>query len=202
MLEELMQISELNGSIRVTRTERGENAIRLFLDVSAEGRLGTYSPWKVTCNGIREDRVSPGFAYELRLFKDHVLLWPFTVRRTSISFYGQSSNPYAVVGALYQRHWDLVGKWLPFHRFLNNSVRLTELIAGGFGVLADGPESLVLAYEEVMQQHGFKTLHSDPRMPVYWSGGKWQEEKTNLSVLTFNGSYIVAEQFQAEVSQP
>jgi hypothetical protein len=120
------------------------------------------------------------------------------MRTSATSFYGKSANPSAVVGGLYERHWELAGKWIPFHRFLNPGVRLTELIAGGFGMLAEGPEPLILAYEEVMQQHGFSTTHRDPRQPVYWGGEGWLAEKAVLSALVLDESYVVAEHFAAK----
>ncbi len=142
--------------------------------------------------------MSLGYAYDLQFSNDHVLLWPHAGRQSATSFYGRAENPSAVAGALYQRHWELAGKWLPFHRFLNPGVRLTELIAGGFGMLAEGPEPLILAYEEVMQRHGLSTSHRDPRKPVYRGGDGWLEQKAALSVLILGESYIVAEEFTAK----
>ncbi len=202
MLDELLAVTNLvdfedYGSLCLTRVEWSEDAVTLSLNVSADEYPDFHPRWRVVCSGVREDCLSLGYAYDLRLSGDHAVLWPHAARRTSTSFYGKCENPSAVAGALYERHRELAGGWIPFHRFLNPGVRLTELIAGGFGMLAEGPETLVLAYEEVMQQHSFLTSHHDPRKPVYWGGEGWVEEKATLSVLVLDESYVVAEKFAA-----
>jgi hypothetical protein len=73
----------------------------------------------------------------------------------------------SVAGALCERHVDLVEDWIPFEKYLNAEVRLAELIAGSFGMLADGVEPLILAYEEVMQRYGFSTSQHESRPPIY-----------------------------------
>ena len=203
MLEELLAITNLvdfedYGSLRLANVEWSEGSLTLSLDVSADEYPDVHPRWQVACSGVREDCLSLGYSYDLQLSNDHVLLWPHVARRTSTSFYGRCENPSAVAGALYERHWELAGKWIPFHRFLNPGVRLTELIAGGFGMLAEGPEPLILAYEEVMQRHDFSTSHLDPGKPVYWGGEGWIEEKAALSVLVLDESYVVAENFMAK----
>lgn len=75
--------------------------------------------------------------------------------------------------------------WIPFQKYFNSDLRLSELIGGSFGMLADGPEPLVLAYEEVMQSYGIATSHH-----------KSSEALDNsLSVLIFDQSYVIAESF-------
>jgi hypothetical protein len=103
----------------------------------------------------------------------------------------------SVVGALYERHVDLVENWIPFHKYINSEIRLNELIAGSFGMLADGPEPLILAYEEVMQHYSFSTSHLESRPPMYWNNETWIEENTSLSVIILDESYVIAEGFEA-----
>ena len=64
-------------------------------------------------------------------------------------------------------------------------------------MLAEGPEPLVLAYEDVMRKHGFSTSHLDPTKPVYWGGNEWLGQKAPAFVLILDDSYVVAEQFVA-----
>jgi hypothetical protein len=186
------------GSLCLTHAERSGGALTLTLEVASDEDPRVHPHWRVVCSGVREDHLSLGDAYDLHFTDDHVLLWPHAAPKSATSFYGRAENPSAVAGALYRRHWELAGKWIPFHRFLNPGVCLTELIAGGFGMLAEGPEPLIVAYEEVMQQHGFSTSHRDPRKPVYWGGNGWLEQKAALSVLSLDESYVVAENFTAE----
>ena len=109
-----------------------------------------------------------------------------------VSFYGKALDALSVVGALYARHVDLVEDWIPFHKYMNSEVLLAELIAGSFGMLADGPEPLVLAYAEVMQSYGFTTSHHSSVPP-----GDWVGESADLSVLILDKSHVIASAFLA-----
>ena len=172
MLENLLDITkEIDfadyGSLHLRSVEFDDDVLRLSFHITADEYPNVRPTWQVLCSGVKEDSLSLGNHSDFQLFDDHVLLWPHLSLRTSTSFYGKVENPLAVVGALYQRHREIVGEWIPFHRFLNSDIGLTELIAGGFGMLAEGPEPLILAYEEVMRAQGFSTSHLDPTKPVY-----------------------------------
>ena len=106
-------------------------------------------------------------------------------RRLS-AFYGEATNALAVVGELFERHAAVAGGWIPFQRYLNFGT-LSELIAGRYGMLADGPASLVLTYEEVVQRHGFSTSHHPSKPPA----------EASLSTLIFDESFVIAENFEA-----
>ena len=204
VLENLLDITkeidfedEDYGSLRLTAVESDRDTLRLSLHITGDEYPEIHQNWHVLCSAVKEESLSLGHHSDLQLFDDHVLLWPHLARRTSTSFYGKVENPLAVIGALCVRHKELVGEWLPFHRFLNSNIGLPELIAGGFGMLAEGPEPLVLAYEDVMRSHGFSTSHLDPTKPVYWGGNEWLDQKRPAFVLTLDDSYVVAEQFAA-----
>ena len=201
VLENLLNITRIDfedyGSLRLTAVESDNDSLRLSLHITADEYPDIDENWQVLCSAVKEQSLSLGDHYGLEFFDDHVLLWPHTARRTLTSFYGKTDSPLAVVGALYQRHKELVGQWIPFHRFLNCSVELPELISGGFGMLAEGPEPLVLAYEDVMRAHGFSASHLDPTKPVYGGGKERFSQKTPAVVLILDDSYVVAEQFIA-----
>ena len=201
MLKNLLDITnqvdfEDFGSLRITNVQSDGDDLRLLLRITADEYPEIHKNWQVFCSAVREDSLSLGDHYDLQFFDDHVLLWPYLAPHTSTSFYGKVQDPLTVIGALYQRHRDLVGGWLPLHRFLNSNIALPELISGGFGMLAEGPEPLVLAYEDVMRTHGFTTSHLDPRKPVYWGGNGWLDQRPAF-VLILDESYVVAEQFVA-----
>jgi hypothetical protein len=202
MLENLLDITreidfEDYGFLRLTSAESNRETLRLSLHITGDEYPDVHQNWQVLCSAVKEHSLSLGNHSDLKLFDDHVLLWPHLARRTSTSFYGKVENPLAVIGALYERHKELVDEWLPFDRFLNSDIGLPELISGGFGMLAEGPEPLVLAYEEVMRAHGFSTSHLDPTKPVYWGGHEWIGQTTAAFVLILDDSYVVAEQFAA-----
>ena len=186
------------GSLILTRVAWMHGRLDLFLELKDDYRPNLHPNWRVACLGVREERLSLGAHNDLDLAFDHILLWPHTAGRTRISFYGKSKDPSAVVGALYERHVSLVGGWIPFHRFLNGAPTVTDLIAGGYGMLAEGPEPLLLAYKEVMQQYGISASHHEPEPPAHWDGEKRADQKASLAALVIGESYVVAADFRAE----
>jgi hypothetical protein len=204
MLEDLLAIAHLidqeeDGSLSLRHTEWSAEAITLSLDITMDRYPDIHRHWQVICSGVRAHSLSLGFAYKLQLTDDHVLLWLHMKRRLSTYFSGKCETPDAIIGALYSRHWELTDGWIPFHRFFNSNVQLTKLIIGGSGMLAEGPEPLILAYEDVIQKFGFSTSHLDAGEPAYWNGETWLEEREKLLVLVLDRSYIVAEKFIAKM---
>lgn len=185
------------GSLQLIGIEQKDGNLYLMLDVTADEEPNLPQKIQVTCFSTRESNLSAGYHYDFSISHDHVLLWHYTKPHTSTSFYGKVQDPLSVVGALYERHVDLVADWIPFHKYLNSEVRLAELIAGSFGMLADGVEPLVLAYEEVMQRYGLSTSHHESRAPMYWDGERWIKEHATLSVMILDKSYVIAEAFEA-----
>lgn len=203
MLDELLDIAssidfEEFGSLELVGARRHDEGVTLSFELSDEYRPELHPNWEVICSGVVEQSFGLGSYDDFQITQDHVLLWEYVKRRTAISFYGSTKESLSVAGALFERHRALVGEWIPFHRFLNMRIGLNELIAGGFGRLAEGPEPLVLAYEEVMQDYGFSASHVEPRLPSRWVGGEWVEIYPSLSLLLLNESFVVAESFAAK----
>ena len=185
------------GSLRLIDAKRKGGDLYLLLDVTADEEPDVPRNVEITCRSPRESNLAPGHYNDFSISKDHVLLWHYAKPHTSTSFYGKTQDPLSVVGALYERHVELAGDWIPFQKYINSALRLSELIRGKFGMLADGPEPLVLSYEKIMQSFGFSTSHHESRRPNYWNGEKWIEEKATLSVLILDQSYVIAEAFKA-----
>lgn len=175
------------GSLLVTRIERRNDDLQLLLDVTADEEPDVPRNIQITCHAFRENNLSPGYYQDLQVFDDHVLLWHYTKPHFITSFYGSVEVPLAVVGALYERHFDLAEDWIPLTKYMNSGVRLAELIGGSFGMLADGPEPLVLAYEEVMQRSGISTSSHQSQKAM----------DANLMVMILDKSYVIAETFEA-----
>ncbi|MGH9906254.1 MAG: hypothetical protein ACRD8U_11820 [Pyrinomonadaceae bacterium] len=154
------------GAVHVNAVEGRDGDVLPFLDVTADEEPDIPKSVLVTGHSLRESTVAPGHYGDLAVFKDHVLLWHYTEPYILTTFYGNSSDSLAVIGALFERHLELVEDWIPFQRYLNSNVRLSDLIGGSFGMLADGPEPLVLAYEEVLQSYGFSTSHHKSTRPL------------------------------------
>lgn len=175
------------GSLLVTRTERRNGDLQLLLDVTADEEPDVPRNIQITCHALRESNLSPGYYQDFQVSEDHVLLWHYTKPHFLTSFYGRVEEPLSVVGALYERHFDLAEDWIPLKKYMNPGVRLADLIGGSFGMIADGPEPLVFAYEEVMQRYGVSTSsHQSQRA-----------KDAKLTVIILDKSYVIAERFEA-----
>ena len=97
--------------------------------------------------------------------------------------------------SIWQVHHQLVGDWFPLSRFINCAHDFAGLVSGGHGKLAEGPEPLITAYQQVMQQHGFTTSLTS-RPPLYWNGEAWVEPG-ELVVVVLGSSYVVARGVEA-----
>jgi hypothetical protein len=186
------------GSLQLLESQEKDGNLYLVLDVTADEEPDVPKNIRVTCRSPRESNLAPGHYDDFSISEDHVLLWHYAKPHTSTSFYGKVHDPLSVVGALYERHVELVEDWIPFQKYINSELRLSELIRGSFGLLANGPEPLVLSYEEVMQSFGFSTSHHETPRPKYWNGKKSIEENAALSVMILDESYVIAEAFKAE----
>lgn len=195
-------------SLRLTRVEWQEEDLTLWLDVFYHDEDDiideddTYNPdpvqhWRITCSSIREQRFSLGHHYHIDLFDDHVLLMPHVTRRAVLSFHGRVDDVSPVVGALYERHKEVVGNWIPFGKYLNG-MRLTSLLNGGFGMFAEGPEALMVAYKEVLERYGISASYHDSESFAFSNDDTWIEETARLKVLLLEESFIVAADFKAQ----
>jgi hypothetical protein len=175
------------GTLQVSSVESKDRDLLILLDVIADEGPEIPKNIRLTCHSVRESNLAPGYYENLTIANDHVLLWHYTQPYALTSFYGSAADPLALVGALFERHVDLVGNWIPFQKYLNSDLRLSELIGGSFGMLANGPEQLIFAYEEVMRAHGVSTSHHKSARPL----------DASLSVIIFDESYVIAERLEA-----
>ena len=176
------------GSLRVETVEQRDNDLLVSLVVTADEDPDLPQNVRITCQSWRENTLVPGHYADVMLTRDHVLLWHYHQPHVLVSFNGHVPDPLAVVGALFERHTELVGNLIPFSKYFNPGMRLSELIRGSFGMLADGPERLVLAYEEVMSHYGVSVSH-------HRSVSAYDEA---LSILMMDENYVIANGFVAE----
>jgi hypothetical protein len=171
----------------------------LYIKITIDEKPEFSRDWKITCTNVREQRVIFGYCYGIDFTDDHVLLWQHTKPQCSVSFNGKTNNPHEIVGKLYETHIKKVDTWIPFYQFLNELVDIVELIRGGFGLLANAPEPLALAYENTLKDCGISASHGQPWIPNYWNGEEWTNKGfPPLSILVFDDSYVIAEKFEAQ----
>ncbi len=152
--------------------------------------------WIFLCRGELTHRIVLNCCGDIELSHDHVLLWPYRCLNCALWFKGSGENVAAVVGDLSQAHQETVGDWFDFNYFFNtsaNSQSLSELLVGGYGKLAVGPEPLILAYQSVLQKHGI--VASTTSWAAHNHDGLGSDE---LVVLLIGASRVIAESVSAQ----
>lgn len=203
MLDTLIALTETgefedSGGFRFSsaRSDRDRLLLELFL-VPGDG--GDEQHWQIECSGVRDYFLRGEFSGELRVVSEHPVLLSFTEQVTDLHFYNASPNPMATVGALFERHREIVGSWIPFEHFLNVlPKKLSQLLEASSGQLASGPVSLMEAYSHVLGEHGVRSSMLPSRPPQFWDGEKWVVSSIPLRVLILERSYVVAERFDAQ----
>lgn len=176
------------GSIHVRAVEQPDEDLVIYLAVELDEDPDLPRDLRVTCRSVTDTNLTPGHYLIMGPSHDHVLLWHYHQPHIIASFYGRVDEPMSVACALYERHLKLVGNWIPTTKYLGGAPSLSDLIAGGFGMLAEGPERLLLAYEEVLAKYGVPVSHHPHKPPP--------NEK--LSALFFDESYVIAEHFSVK----
>ena len=180
------------GTLDLVGVRSETNVMTLTFEFHIRTDKHEYQSWEVDCVGLLEHQMFLGQCDDFDLSHDHPLLWPYIYPTASVSFYGAAENSLAVLGALYQRHLELVSDWIPFGRFMNgNSL---EIIRGRYGMLAEGPTPLVEAYAQVLESFKISNKVTDPKPAPYTN-----DEFSGLAevgVLILNkGCYFVSTSF-------
>ena len=168
--------------------------LTLSLNLNTGGDSDTHQSWEVESIGFLEHEISLGQCEGFDLEHDHVLLWPYIYPEVSVSFYGEAHDHLSVVGALFQRHLELVSTWIPFTRFMNGNT--VAMIRGRYGMLADGPTPLVEAYAQVLEGFDVGVRVTEPR-PAYYTNNEFSGLPEIAVLVLKKGCYVVAPKFNA-----
>lgn len=197
MLSDLIKVIgtleyEHNGQMQLISTiEKGKD-IELIIKLFTGVECTPPQFWKVCCVLVQEHQLILGqLGAPFGLYKEHILLWAHEDRKVSLFFNGKSKDTFSIIGALYIKHRELVEHYVPFQRYINN-YDLVKLISNGHGVLAEGPERLIIAYQHVMDEFGFTTSVL-PLRDGYQIGSKYiTPQGKGQNVLLMGSSYIIA----------
>ena len=200
MLDDLINVTksywieEGEGYIHLLESWLEGDLLNLSLDLY-DGDSGKEQSWKIECVGPLEHRLTLGHCYSLELCFEHVLLWPYIHPQTSLSFHGEASDPFAVVGALQTKHLEVVGNWIQFGRFINGNP--FEMIRGRYGMLIEGPVPLVEAYAKVLDTFGISNGMSRLKPALYTNDEAAGIQEIAALILN-EESFIVAPKFNAQ----
>ena len=168
MLDELIEIihstefEERDASVDLASVRLEGDVLSLSFNLISFGEDEEQDQaWEVECIGLLAHQLSLGSCQQFDVYDDHALLWPYIYPQSSVSFYGEAPDPHAVVGALYSRHMELVGQWVPFNRFLNGDP--VAMVKGRYGMFAAGPMPLIEAYAAVLEEFGISATATEPK---------------------------------------
>jgi hypothetical protein len=172
--------------------------LRLAVDTGLNDRPNQI--WEVGSHHTRGFSLVEFELTDWTLSDDHVLLWDHQEAFSQLNFIGPCQRHEVVLWKLYERHRAVAWPWIPFERYINPAI-LESCLATGSGVLADGPERLLLEYAAVLRDNGVKPYFPYPARPAHrWDEDNrcWVDENDKLSVLILGGSsYVVGTEFFA-----
>ena len=194
----LLRAQWSHRSHRSHRSQKNRDNLELTVEVFSGGDEASQK-WIFLCQSVRKHQIVLNSFYDIELSHEHILLWPHTLPRSSLWFHGRSQNVPALVGDLYQAHHQMVADWFDFPRFFNASSysrSLFELLKGGYGKLAEGPEPIIAAYQNVLQKHDIES--SVTLKPAWHYHGKAENEPDELVVLLLGDSRVIASSVTAQ----
>ncbi|MGI8923135.1 MAG: hypothetical protein ACR2HJ_03685 [Fimbriimonadales bacterium] len=201
-LERILEESDQEDLlIRLVAFRKDSEDLKLLFDVKqlAESVLDT--SWLITASGVCDFRLVPGQVdgrgvYDgrrvpgeseyLEVSDDNPLLWYYTARTGCLSIRGKVESPFDVLKDLAREHNTALGS---YRESVTNDARCLDVLAAGYGILADGPLPLLSIYESVLVRNGIEcTILESEVLPVF-------EKK--LALLIYNG-YVIADWFESE----
>jgi hypothetical protein len=198
----------------VSTCDLDENSSMTWLDTMRDGRklvirvgirTGTEDVgdeiWEIGAEYTREFSLVEFEFTDWTFTDNHVLLWDHKEPFNQLNFAGSPACHRDVLWALHERHRAVAGHWIPFERYLNN-LFLRNGLAGGCGVLADGPDRLLREYAAVLSRCDLEPYFPYAPRPAHWwdeDNHCWVDDDPKLAVLVLGrSSYIVGRDFFAE----
>lgn len=193
----MQQLLDFADAVRgdIARLERSVERRSAVLDVLVRrsDRRSDTQRFRVRAEGVLEFSLSfPREIDSIRLVQRHPLLWSHQQDELELYFTGAIADPHGTIGRLYVRHEALAYGWIPFGAFINNAVPLPELLSSEHGLLARGPQTPIMAYQDVLEKSG-------ARCSVLKQEGRPElSDEDGPKLLILGKSYIIATTFDAE----
>ncbi|MBK8787528.1 MAG: hypothetical protein IPN43_13790 [Chitinophagaceae bacterium] len=129
-----------------------------------------------------------GGSHHLHLEHDHPLLWRFNDIQCDLYISGgQPKQIEKIVFDLLQIHNSLFDQYLPF------DLQLLNVLNAGHGLLKKGSKKLLTEFAESLNKNGIKTSIISEIIP--------NDKTQHLAVLFLGHSYVIAEQFNFEITK-
>lgn len=154
---------------------------------------GGNEKWNVACLDARERLIRSNVFSNMEIFEDHILLSQYTQDRCEVYFRGNSCEyKSSIIGDLYIAHKRIVRGWIPFGKYMNELDGQTNLLESGFGMIADGPQNIVLEYAKVLDKYNLNPTVRNLGRYKFWDGSRWTNDEKKYYVFVCDDSYVVA----------
>jgi hypothetical protein len=184
--------------IRIERVAWHDADVELTLVVTDYHGGVSQSQWLVRCRAVRECVIGGRFG-ELSVHEfGHAAIRQHREPRRALFFTGKPRDLDALIGQLWRVHQQVAGSWIAFDRYLNTTRPLHDLLSFGFGKLADGPDFLIQEYARVLTEASVNVSLGDLWPTKVWTGDKWIETASELSMVAVDTSFVIAEGFEDE----
>ena len=142
------------------------------------------------CSEVLEYLLTNGFRCGLNHWtEDHPALAQYSEPFESLYFAAKSKDPDAFLGRLWAAHREATDDWIPFDRYLNDSMRIRRLVQSEYGLLANGPSFLIEEYAKLLETEEMRPKRLASRSGTY---------TRDAQMIHFGDSYVIAKAFTAE----
>ena len=153
--------------------------------------------WTIDTKQHRQSKISLDFASTFQISTDHPILWKFSDNQSELYFSGHCSDANKLFIDLYKINLSLFENLIPFEDTIHFANDFEFLMKSSSGLLAKGPNKLMVKYAEVLERYSLNFSLIGDRMPTYYDWDKELHiiETGNAKVLFIDNSFIVADDF-------
>jgi hypothetical protein len=142
---------DLEGEV-LSVTKDGQ-ALRIIFECDDWRNHKGRSRFELLCDGVAESTATPSQSGTVHLSEEDPLLWQHNEENVSLFFSSAPSEPFELLGRLYDAHVRLFGGWSQWsasREFRDYWHADADLLRAGNGRLAEGPKCVIDEYVKVI----------------------------------------------------
>ena len=151
---------------------------------------GSRELWALSCKTVYDYMLARAVRCGINYWRDeHPALAQFAEPLEHLYFGAPTDHPDRVLGKLLRVHRKVSDDWIPFDKYLNTLIDMSDLIRSDYGQLAYGPLTLIDSYFDVLQEEGMRPRRvGSPAKPI----------APKAEMIHFGDSYVIARSFEAK----
>jgi hypothetical protein len=185
-------------AISVTKINYETNNLSFTIKVSGFGYNDEENYehyWTVNVVQYRTSKISLDFASSISIRDTHPLLWQFSDKQSELYFNGNCNDADKLFLDLYRTHTACFEGLTDFEDTINQLENFNQLIDSKNGLLATGPNKLMVLYADILTKHDMTYSIIGDMVPTFWDGEKHVLENGKAKVLFIDNSYIISDDF-------